>query len=102
MSGREEAGTVEGNLRVDGALVLFGTVTGSATVVAGGSLRLSGTVLGDLVVEAGGEAVLGESVRGDAVNRGGLLEVYGAVYGALHREAGTTLVDPDAFVRHRH
>jgi hypothetical protein len=94
-----EHGKIEGNLEVGDGFILHGMVTGTITVLDGGVLELHGTCGRDLILEEGATAFLRGTVSGDVRNRGGRLEVYGAIYGRLYKVAGETVVDHNAIVK---
>lgn len=93
-----ETGRINGDVQVTEDWILHGTVVGTVTVVEGGYLELHGMVIRDLVIEPGGMATLYGTVAGSVYNRGGELEVYGVVNGALQGDTGATFVDPNAVV----
>lgn len=94
-----EHGKVEGDIRLDYELTLYGMVTGNITVVHGGALMLHGMCCENLTIEKGAHAYLHGTVGGNVLNRGGHLEVYGTVGGYVHTtEDGDTFIDPDAVV----
>lgn len=94
----EETGNIQRDLLVSSDYLLQGMVAGSVTVVNGGYLELYGMVSQDLILERGGIVTLHGMVKGDVYNRGGDLEVYGTIDGALHDESGVTFIDPDALI----
>lgn len=96
---KNEHGKIDGDLRVQEEFNLHGMVTGSVRVDPRGILRLHGMVSRDLVLEPSSHADLYGMVIGNVVNRGGHLRVFGMINGALHHEAGETLVHPGAVVQ---
>lgn len=73
---------IEGNLLVDGEVVLRGMVTGDVTVAAGGSLDLFGMVSGNLILCRHSKTVVRGMVCGDLINQGGSVKVLGMVNGS--------------------
>jgi hypothetical protein len=86
-------------LEIDDDFTLLGMVTGDIIVVANGNLQLDGTCGRNLILEEGSTVFLNGTVSGNVYNRGGELEVYGVIYGRLHKDAGQTIVDSDAVIR---
>jgi len=94
----EETGKIKRDLLVSSDYLLRGMVVGSVTVVNGGYLELQGMVSEDLFIERGGIVTLHGLVKGDVYNRGGDLEVYGTINGALRDEGGVTVIDASALI----
>ena len=90
--GAEVLREFDGDVLVDGALKVVGTVRGAATVPAGSELALTvlGRVLGDVVVA--GRADVHGRVRGSVtVHNGGWLNLYGHVDGDVRVEKGASV-----------
>lgn len=96
---KTEHGKIEGNIRVEGNLDLYGMVTGNAFVAPGGALELHGMVCQDLILAEGSVVNLYGTVSASVYNRGGDLHVYGSIGGSLHRQDGNTVIDPDAVIK---
>jgi hypothetical protein len=91
---------LHGDQRVTTHWAFDGMVLGSVVVEAGGTLVLHGVIGGNLDVLAGGSAVVHGVVGGIVTNHGGTVEVIGAA-GAVVPFAGTTRIDPRAYIRQR-
>src|SRR5215204_372201 len=59
--------------------IFHGTVTGNMTVLPGVHLELIGNILGNLFVESDATVTVWGVVSDAVINRGGVVEVYGAV-----------------------
>jgi cytoskeletal protein CcmA (bactofilin family) len=59
--------------------MIDGVVIGDVLVAKDTRLELRGVVIGDLIIEEGGAAVVHGTVQGALINRGGEVEIYGAV-----------------------
>jgi autotransporter-associated beta strand protein len=75
----------------NGALVVNGSITGSATVKAGAGLGGNGTVSGTLTVEANGGVSAGTSIG--ALTLGASPVLNGIVFAEVDRNGGTPLAD---------
>ena len=89
---------VDGNLRVDTDLEIFGMIDGDLTVAPGGTVHLLGMCTGDVIIEIQGHLRLDGTVIGNVTNRGGEIVVLGTIRGILREEAGVTTVAPGAVV----
>jgi len=59
--------------------IFYGTVVGDMTIAPGVHLELMGSVIGNLIVEDGATASVRGIVSEAVINRGGSVEVFGAV-----------------------
>jgi len=91
-----ESGKIEGDFEVDENLKLHGMITGNAFVKNGATLRLHGTVCKDLTIEEGSKAIINGTVCGNVINEGGVVEVYGVVYGNV---SGPVNIDGNAVIK---
>lgn len=98
---RSEHGKIEGDVRVEGPMQLYGMVTGNILVASHGSLQLFGTCCGNLTLDAGSEVRIDGTVSGNVLNRGGVLSIYGVVSGKVDTSAGETEIDSKSIIRGR-
>jgi cytoskeletal protein CcmA (bactofilin family) len=89
---------VEYDLTISHDVIVYGTVIGNVTVVAGGHFQLDGTVHGRVVLKSDSRAIINGTVVGAVINRGGLLDVTGVVDGQVIEHHGTTHISPEARV----
>jgi cytoskeletal protein CcmA (bactofilin family) len=95
-----ERRTIAGDIRLDFDLTLYGTVTGSVTVVEDGFLLLYGTCNQNVILENKSKAYIYGTVVGNALNNGGYLEIYGTINGFVKTSnEGNTKIDPYAVIR---
>ncbi len=113
---REERGQIRGNVVIDEAYTLWGSIAGNVTalkgskfyargtiygdltVLHGGRVHVYGKVTGNLVVKDGAKVIHSGIVGGDAINEGGRLYIdsAGKVMGhTLTSEDGETKVETD-------
>jgi cytoskeletal protein CcmA (bactofilin family) len=76
---RDFSGTRQGPVTVTEDAIIDGVVIGDVFVTKDTHLELRGVVIGDLIIEEGSAAVVHGTVQGAMINRGGKVEIYGAV-----------------------
>ena len=89
----------DGDLTVDQAVTVKGSVTGDARVVQGGVLAMNARTDGNVIVEEGGSATLRGRTDGDVINRGGEVRIYAAVCGCVRSEGGSLFIAPGIITR---
>jgi hypothetical protein len=94
-----EHGQIDGNIYLADELVLHGVATGNIIIRAGGVLELYGICYQNLIIEPGGKVYLHGLVIDNVFNRGGYVEIHGAVDGYVHTLSGDTIFGPDAAIR---
>jgi hypothetical protein len=94
-----EHGQVEGNIYLKEELILYGVATGNIFIRDGGVLELHGICYQNLIVEPGGKVYLHGVVVDNVFNRGGYVEIHGAVEGYVHTLSGDTILGPEATIR---
>lgn len=88
---------VEGALRIEEDLAVYGLVTAGATLRAGVRLILHGTIAGDLTVEIDARATIHGTVAGRIWNHGGKVEVFGLAQGVEDvSPRATTIIGPNS------
>jgi len=89
---------IVGDTTIDEDTELHGMIAGTVTVAEDTILQLHGKVAGSLILLPRSAAFVHGTVDGNVVNRGGYLEIFGAVTGQVVRQAGTTVIDSMAEV----
>ena len=89
---------IEKDLLIDSELMIFGMIVGHVIIKKNGILVLNGTITKDLILEEGSRCDLYGTVSGNVINKGGILQVNGRIYGTLSKESGFTQIDPNAVI----
>ena len=113
---REERGHVGGDVSINEAYTLWGSIAGNVSVGKGGKFYVRGAIYGNLEVLPGGrvhifgnvsgslnvaekaKVIHSGTLGGDATNRGGRLyiDAIGKVLGRVKTVSGETTIEPQA------
>ena len=84
---RDLTAKIDHDITVDQDLVLYGMLTGRATVLSGAHFDVRGMVTGEIVLERGGRVSLYGMLTGTLLNRDGRVDVYGMVTGEYREDS---------------
>jgi cytoskeletal protein CcmA (bactofilin family) len=96
---REERGRIIGDVVVYEPFELWGSISGSVSVIEKGKFYARGAIYGNLTVEYGGRVHVFGNVSGDVVvHRGAKVIVSGAIGGDVINRGGRLYIDASAKV----
>lgn len=91
---REERGQIAGDIVVNEALTLWGSVGGNITVGEKGKLYLRGAAYGDIIVEFGGRLHIFGRVAGNLIVKRGAKVIHsGVLWGNATNEGGRLFIE---------
>jgi cytoskeletal protein CcmA (bactofilin family) len=88
---REERGHLRGDVVIDEAYTLWGTIAGDVTAVQGSKFYLRGMIYGSLTVLHGGRVHVYGNVTGDLTVKDGAKVIHSGVLGGNARNEGGRL-----------